>query len=86
MSVTGKGEATARDKVHAAVHETARLHANRITVDKVRRSMTLELNIDRDEVPSDETIRRVLRSLDELGVLAHRDNSPYYRLAERYRD
>lgn len=78
-------EVTARDKVHAAVHETATKY-RRMTVDKVRRSMTLELDVDRDEVPSDETIRRVLRSLDELGVLSHRDNSPYYRLSERYRD
>jgi hypothetical protein len=80
-------DATARDMVHAAVHEAAHnsIH-DRFKFGNVKRAMTLELDVDRDEVPSDETIRRVLRSLDELGVLAHRDNSPYYELAEQYQD
>jgi hypothetical protein len=28
--------------------------------------------------PSDETINRVLRSMDELNIIQHKDGSPYY--------
>ncbi|ERG93902.1 hypothetical protein [Haloquadratum walsbyi] len=28
--------------------------------------------------PSDETIKRVLRSMDELNLIQHTDGSPYY--------
>ncbi|ERG93942.1 hypothetical protein [Haloquadratum walsbyi] len=28
--------------------------------------------------PSEETIKRVLRSMDELNVIQHKDGSPYY--------
>jgi len=38
--------------------------------------------IEYGERPSDETIRRVLRSAAELGVVRHYSNSPYYELAD----
>ncbi|CCL97829.1 uncharacterized protein HQ_2095C [Haloquadratum walsbyi DSM 16790] len=31
-----------------------------------------------DEIPSEETIKRVLRSMTELNVLRHKKGSPYY--------
>jgi Fe2+ or Zn2+ uptake regulation protein len=71
-------EVTARDKVHAAVWKTAR-RRNGFKLKQVR------LNMDIDDRPSDETIRRVLRSLVELGVLKHTENSPYYELSDDYR-
>jgi hypothetical protein len=31
-----------------------------------------------EEEPSEETIKRVLRSMDELNVIQHKTGSPYY--------
>ena len=70
-------EVTARDKVHAAIWKTAR-RRNGFKLKQVR------LEMDIDDRPSDETIRRVLRSLVELGVLEHRKNSPWYEIADEY--
>lgn len=70
-------ETTARDRVFAAVLEETR-HTPSFKL------KTLKTNFPVSDRPSDETIRRVLRSLTRLGVLEHRDGSPYYELSDDY--
>lgn len=65
---------TARDRVWAWI-------ANR----KTSHSWTLK-NVDPegdwDDRPSEETIRRVVKAAEELGVVEHSSGSPYYRVTE----
>jgi Fe2+ or Zn2+ uptake regulation protein len=67
------GEITARDRTWAAIIAAGR-HGN-FKVDSVLRKM------DYDEQPSRETVRRVLRSASELGVVDHKAGSQYYSLS-----
>jgi Fe2+ or Zn2+ uptake regulation protein len=62
-------EVTARDRVWAAIME----QRGRFKVS------TIAHEIEIDERPSDETIRRVLRAAVELGVIEHKEGSPYYK-------
>lgn len=66
---------TARDRVWAAILKEG-ANGSSFKVGAIRRK------IDYDDRPSDETIRRVLRAGKELGVIKHRDGSPYYKLAD----
>lgn len=67
------GNVTARDRVWAAIYD----QHGRFRMRDVKRM------IDREDRPSDETIRRVLRSAADLGVLKHYPNSPYYEMNDR---
>jgi hypothetical protein len=51
-------------------------HRDRFKIDHVR------WGIDHGDRPSDETIRRVLRSAEELGIIDHYSNSPWYEVVE----
>lgn len=66
-------EISVRDRIWAAIIEQKK--GTGFTVETIREE------IEPDNRPSDETIRRVLRSGTELGVIEHRSNSPYYLLA-----
>lgn len=66
---------TARDRVWAAIHQQRGKF-------KLR---NLKMGMDYDDQPSDETIRRVLRAAEELGVVSHFSNSPYYKKTENRR-
>jgi len=68
---------TQRDRVFAAVLESTRF-GRTFRLKSVRHEFPI------DDRPSDETIRRVLRSLTQLGVVEHTDGSPYYRLSDEY--
>jgi hypothetical protein len=59
---------TARDRVWAAIVK----QEGRFQVADVREAITS------DNRPSDETIRRVLRSATELHIIEHRSGSPYW--------
>lgn len=63
---------TARDRVWAAIMQQRGQFKMR----------NVKSKIEYGERPSDETIRRVLRSAAELGVVRHYSNSPYYELAD----
>lgn len=65
-------EITARDRVWAAVLDE-RLNT---TVARVHR------RIDREHRPSKETVRRVMKSMSELGVLDHTPGSPNWKIAD----
>jgi hypothetical protein len=69
------GNPTARDRVWAAVLESAKYNKS-FKVRDVRTKM------DVADRPSEETIRRVLRAGTELGVIQHRSGSHRYRLAD----
>lgn len=67
---------TARDKVWAALLDN---HAGySFKLESVHRDLVLE----HDQAPSEETVRRVLKSAAELGVVDHSSGSPHYRLSE----
>lgn len=74
------GEMTARDRVWAAV---VRAHNTRLDVTEVKRQIRRD-DVD-DDVPNDETIKRVLRAATELGVLDHTSGSPYWNKSEHIR-
>lgn len=59
---------TARDRVWAAIEQQSGKFQLR----------DVKTEIDFDERPSDETIRRVLRAGEELDVIKHFSNSPNY--------
>jgi hypothetical protein len=65
-------EVTPRDRVWAAIVE----QAGRFQVADVREA------IDQSDRPSDETIRRVLRSATTLGTVTHQSGSLYYCLSD----
>jgi len=67
------GEITARDRTWAAIIAAGR-HGD-FKVDNVLWQM------DRDDRPSRETVRRVLRGATELGVVDHKAGSRYYSLS-----
>lgn len=66
------GEITPRDRVWAAIYQ----QHGQFKVKNVK------FKIDREQRPSDETIRRVLRAGKELGVIKHTNGSPYYELQD----
>lgn len=68
------GDVTPRDRVWAAILKSG-CNGNSFKVASVRRE------IDFENRPSDETIRRVLRAGKELGVIKHTSGSQYYELA-----
>lgn len=67
-------ETTPRDRVWAAIIKNG-ANGNRFKVGQVARE------IDYDDRPSEETIRRTLRAGKDLGVIAHTSGSPYYKLS-----
>ena len=71
------GNVTARDRVWAAIIQADKNRSrDRFKIGHVRRG------IDYRDRPSDETIRRVLRSAEELGIIDHYSNSPWYEVVE----
>lgn len=69
-------EPSASDRVWAAIINQGSF---RFKIGDVRRKVR-EMGAESDELPSNETIRRRLRAAEELGVVEHTKNSPYYRL------
>lgn len=67
------GELTARDRVWAGVLKT---RAGRFTIEDVKRHIRKD---DEDDLPNEETIRRVLRAATDLDILNHREGSRYYQ-------
>lgn len=67
---------TQRDRVWAAALD----RRGRFKVAQIRRDLVIE---DPSDAPSSETIRRTLSAMAELGVLEHKEGSPYWRVAER---
>jgi hypothetical protein len=67
------GEMTARDRVWSAIVQS---HETRFKVSGLKRQLRRD-DVDED-VPNDETIKRVLRAATDLGVLKHTSGSPYW--------
>jgi hypothetical protein len=67
---------TARDQVWAAI--TRFEPGVEFTIEHIRSK------ISPDSRPSDETIRRTLRSATELDAVLHKSNSPYYYIPTKY--
>ena len=58
---------TPRDQIYRVIHTTDSL---KLTVAEVQKSANEDL--------SEYTIRNTLNGLAEVGVLSHKDNSPYW--------
>lgn len=67
------GELTARDRVWAGV---LKAKPGRFTIEDVKRHIRKD---DEDDLPNEETIRRVLRAATDLDILDHREGSRYYQ-------
>lgn len=76
-------QSTARDLVWAAMLDDGEYGTN-FKVDGLQRTIRMHYVDDRDDVPSKETIRRVLNAAAELGIVSHKSGSPYYRIANGY--
>lgn len=75
------GDITARDRVWAAI---INIHSPAFDVDDIRQKMPPD-HYD-DSVPSDETIKRVLRAATEMGILRHTSGSPYWKKKSKHRE
>ena len=61
---------TPRDEIYRVIYNIDRIETPRITVDYVREEAEVEL--------SQYTVRHALKGLAEVGILKHKDGSPYW--------
>lgn len=73
---------TARDRVWAAIVDQQN---TTFKVADVARQIRRQDGVEYGDEPSDETIRRVLRSATELGILKHTSGSQYYKKKAKHR-
>ncbi len=73
------GDISARDRVWAAIIDQQN---TRFDVDSIKRQIRHQDGVEFGDEPNDETIKRVLRAADELGILEHTKGSPYWSTPE----
>jgi len=60
-------------------------HNVRIDVSDIQRQIRRQDGVEHGDEPADETVKRVLRSAADLGVLDHTSGSPYWKKKSKHR-